>query len=279
VVSGLALGCATVRPLSEVAARGLAQHRFEGDGDAVLDAVWLALEAKGYVATAHDAAAGTVSLTAPDGHGYDVSVQAGEKTQLVVAMPRSPRPLLLGGPEGEDAKWDALWRGTEALLASWREAPEWAYEARTNTLSAAGCAFEPPKAWALLDFDVQRRRAWVKAFRGRRDAPLNPVLLAVVDRRRPRSTLPGLLREAAGLALGAQNRLQLPEDLEARREPGGLGGTLRVLDGNLPREVRWHSRVVTSGAWTVSLVAVCGEGEASCDDAWLAAARSVRCGT
>jgi hypothetical protein len=141
VVSGLALGCATVRPLSEVAARGLAPHRFEGDSDAVLDAVWLALEAKGYVATAHDAAAGTVSLTAPAGHGYDVSVQAGERAQLVVAMPRSPRPLLLGGPEGEDAKWDALWRGTEALLASWREAPEWAYEARTNTLSAAGCAF------------------------------------------------------------------------------------------------------------------------------------------
>lgn len=278
VVAGLALGCATARPLSEATARSLAQHGFEGEGDVVLDAVWLTLAAKGYVATAHDAVIGRVSLTAPGGHGYDVSVQAGEAEQLVTAMPRSPRPLVLGGPDGEDAKWGALWRGTAALLEAWREVPEWTYETRTNTLRGAGCAFEPPKAWAYLDFDIHRQRARVKQFRGHRDAPLNPSVLAVIERRSPRSTLPELLRETAGVALTARNRLTLPDDLEAMREPGGLGGTLQVLDGTTPREVRWHSRVESSGAWTVTLVAVCGEGEEACDDAWLAATRSVRCG-
>lgn len=278
VVAGLALGCATVRPLSEVTARSLAQHGFEGEADVVLDAVWLTLAAKGYVATEHDAVTGRVSLTAPDGHGYDVSVQPGEEEQMVIAMPRSPRALMLGGPEGEDAKWDALWRGTAALLASWREVPEWAYETRTNTLRGAGCAFEPPKAWAYLDFDIHRQRARVKQFRGHRDAPLNPSVLAVIDRRRPLSTLSELLREAAGVALTARNRLTLPDDLEAMREPGGLGGKLQVLDGTTPREVRWHSRVESNGPWTVTIIAVCGEGEESCDDAWLAATRSVTCG-
>lgn len=277
VVVAFALGCATVRPLSEATARGLSTHDFEGDSDAVLDAVWLTLAAKGYVATEHDATTGTVSLTRDDGHGYDVSVQTLEAGQRVSAMPRSPRPLMLGGPEGEDAKWDALWRGTAALLDAWREVPEWKYETRTNTLRVAGCAFEPPKPWAYLDFDIHRQRTRVKRHRGHRDSPLNPSVLAVVERKRPLSTLPALLQEAAGVALTASTRLTLPDDLEALREPGGLGGELTVLDGNTPREVRWHSRVVSSGAWTVTVIAVCGEGEDACDDEWLAVTRSVVC--
>jgi hypothetical protein len=277
VVLLLAQGCATPRPLSEAAARGLASEAFGGEADAVLDAVWLTLEARGYRATAHDAARGTLAVTRADGHGYDVTVETREGEQVVTAMPRSPRPLMLGGDDGEDARWAALWKGTRALLDAWREPPEWRYETRTNTLVADGVSFRPPKAWAYLDFDIHRHRARLLRHRGRRDAPLNPALLAVVERRRPLSTVPLLLGEAAGMALTARSRLTLPDELETALEPGGaVGGTMRVLDGTTPREVRWHARTATRDAWTVTLVAVCGTGEDACDEEWWQVAASVK---
>jgi hypothetical protein len=106
---------------------------------------------------------------------------------------------------------------------------------------------------------------------------LNPALLAVVERRRPLSTVPLLLGEAAGMALTARSRLTLPDELETALEPGGaVGGTMRVLDGTTPREVRWHARTATRDAWTVTLVAVCGTGEDACDEEWWQVAASVK---
>jgi hypothetical protein len=270
-----ALGCATVRPLSEETARALSQHEFEGDADDVLDAAWLTLQARGYVATASNRTAGTVSLTRDDGHGYDVSVSTGDEGQMLTAQPRSPRPLVLGGDDGEDARWDALWHGVRTLLDTWRAFPEWRYETRTNTLKLPDFAFQPPKAWAFLDFDIHRRRVRVLKERGPHTGTLMPTVLAVVERRHPESTLPALLQEAAGVALTARSRLTVPDDIEATREGDGLGGTVRLLDGTTAREVRWHTLARHTAAWTVTLVAVCGVSEAPCEAEWRAVVASV----
>jgi hypothetical protein len=275
VPSLLALGCATVRPLSDEAARARGQHEFEGAADAVYDAAWLTLQARGYVATASNRTAGTLAMTRADGHGYDVSVSPGDEVQVLAALPRGPRPLVLGGDEGEDARWDALWDGVSTLLDTWKEVPEWRYETRTNTLRLPDFAFQPPKAWAYLDFDIHRHRARVLKARGQRTGKLMPAVLAVVDQRRPESTLPALLQEAAGLALAARNRLTLPDDIEATREGDGLGGSVRVLDGTTAREVRWHALTRDTAAWTVTLVAVCGVAEEPCDAEWRAVVASV----
>jgi len=269
VASSLALGCATVRPLSDEAARARGQHDFEGAPEDVLDAAWLTLLDEGYRVTAANRAAGTVSLLrASDGHGYDVAVAPGDGVQVLTALPKGPRPLVVGGDAGEDAKWEALWDGVRALLATWAEAPEWRYETRTNTLLLPDVSFRPPKAWAYLDFDIHRHRARVLKARGQRPGKLMPTVLAVVERRHPESTLPRLLQEAAGVALAARARLTLPDDIEAVREGDGVGGTLRVLDGTTPREVRWHALVRSSSAWTVTLVAVCGVKEDACEAEW-----------
>lgn len=268
-VALVSCGCATARPLTDADARDLATHPFDGSADDVLDAVWLALEAQGYVATAADRRTGTLAVSRPDGHGYDVQVSAKDDEQLVRAVPKSPRPLVLGGPDGQDAKWDALWQATWALLDTWRAPPGWTFDTKTNSLWVPGFSFEPPAAWEYLDFDLEHRRSRVVRHRKRTRGALTPTLLAVVAHRRPQPTLPGFLQEAAGVALSARTRLTLPDDLEARPEPGRtLGGVLRVLDGATAREVRWHAQVAHDAAWTVTLVVACGEEEAACEHEW-----------
>lgn len=269
-------GCATMRPLSEDTARARGVHRFEAGSDEAFDAVWLTLAAQGYAVTESARSSGTLTAARPDGHGYDVTVSAEDAWAVVSALPRT---LWLGGPDDEDAKWQALWEGAAHLLDAWREPPEWRYLTRTNTLALEGFSFQPPQAWAYLDYDIHRRRARVLRRRGAPAGTLNPALLAVVQRRRPESSLPALLREAAGLALTARSRLTLPDELEARREgEGTVGGVARVLDGAVVRPLAWHAHRHRTAEWEVWVVAVCGAGAEACDAEWSALLASVKRG-
>ncbi|MEW5743701.1 MAG: hypothetical protein AB1938_32615 [Myxococcota bacterium] len=265
-----------MRPLSEDTARALSAHSFGAPAEDTYDAVWLTLEARGYTVTSFDPLTGTFSASRGDGHGYDVTVSAEGEAALVSALPQSARPLWLGGEDGEDRKWAALWAGAAALLETWAHPPEWRYLTRTNTLELPDFGVEPPPAWAYLDYDIHRRRVRVLKRRGAPPGQLNPALLAVVQRRHPVSSLPGLLKEAVGLALTSRARITLPDELHATKErKDTVGGEVRVLDGSVTREVRWHARVRRGPAWEVWLVAACGAGDDSCDDEWSAVLASL----
>jgi hypothetical protein len=251
-------------------------HAFSASSEDAFDAVWLTLEAAGYRITSAERATGTFCAARPDGHTYDVTVWAEGDGATVSALPHGRRPLSLGGRDGEDAKWDALWAGTATLLDAWRRPPQWRYLTRTNTLALPDFAVEPPAAWARLDYDFDRRRARVLKRRGAPPGQLNPALLAVVQRRRPVSVLPELLREAAALALGARARLTLPEAVLASPEgEDALGGEVRLLDGPIAREVRWHAFVHRTFAWEVWLVMVCGADD-DCEEDWRAVLASTK---
>ena len=169
---------------------------------------------------------------------------------------------------------DPLEEGTRALLRSWRELPEWKYDGRRNVVSVPGLSASPPREWEWLDFDISRRHLVVQQLRAR--TGLNPTLLVDVDRRRPKSQLGEALQRATGLTLGARQRLVFPEDLDAKEDSTGFHGTMRVLDGTLPREVAWHAYEAVLGTSDVRLVLVCPRAmEVECQGWWASLARSI----
>lgn len=266
---GLITGCAGVRPLGESTARDRATRTFDGDAQAVLDAARLTLEARGYRVTQSNRAVGSFSAVRADGHGYDVTTETGQRDTRLTAMPFSPEPLLLGGDEGEDARWRALWRGVDGYLDAWREGPEWSYQTRTNTLDGAGCTFVPPMAWESLQFDVQRKRVWVRRTRTRQGT--GATIFAAIERR-PGSKLRALLGEAVVVTPG-NPPLGVLDAVDAARPTG----VVRVHDGVSTRTVRWYAQLSVSGAWRVAVLAVCGEGPDDCRADWAALQPTLRC--
>jgi hypothetical protein len=264
----LLAACSTTQVLSKAEARELGTRTWEGETDEVFDATWLTLAARGYTIADTDRVAGTL-LIKRGPNTWDVDIAAVGTEQRVELTPRhqSTRAEL-------SALLDELEAGTGALLRAWRELPEWKYDGRRNLVSLPGFAVAPPREWEWLDFDLSRRLVTVQQFRAR--TGVNPTLVIEIDRRRPEPRLRASLQRAAGLTLGARQRLVLPDELEDSKEGRGLGGTMGVLDGTVPREVSWHAYEAVLGSSDVRLVMVCPlDAEAACTRLWSAVMRSV----
>lgn len=264
-----ALGaCSSSQLLSQAEARDLGLRTWDAVTDEVFDATWLTLAAQGYRVTEGDRLAGTLVATRGP-HTWEVDVAALGSEQRVQLVPRhqSTRSELV-------ELLDPLEEGTRALLRAWRELPEWKYDGRRNVLSLPGFSASPPREWEWLDFEISRRHVVVQQQRAR--TGLNPTLLVDVDRRRPESQLGEALKRAAGLALGARQRLVLPDELDVTEDAAGLHGSLRVLDGTLPLEVVWHAYQTVLGTSDVRLVLVCPLArEVECRALWAGVSRSM----
>lgn len=261
--------CTSSRALTRVEARELAERRWDAPTDEVFDATWLTLRQQGWVVSEADRVAGTLVATKA-GRAWALEVSARGAEQRVTASPRDAEVTRAELVELNEV----LEAGTQRLLGAWRELPEWKFDGRRNVLAVPGFSAAPPRAWASLDFDVSRRHVVVQLRRAR--GGLNPTLLVVVDRRRPEPVLGALLKQAAGLALSARQRLTLPDELPSMEDGAGLHGELRVLDGTSPQDVTWHALVATLGTTEVHWVMVCPRAEAeACARDWAEVAGSV----
>ncbi|MDP1823686.1 MAG: hypothetical protein Q8L48_10600 [Archangium sp.] len=260
--------CTSTQLLTQAEARALGTRTWDAATDEVFDATWLTLTARGFTVSQSDRIAGTLVIT-KGARTWDVDVAALGAEQRVVVSPReqSTRAELSG-------LLDALEAGTRPLLRAWHDLPEWKYDGRRNLLSLPTLSVVPPLEWEWLDYDISRRLVTVQRQRAR--TGLNPTLLVEVDRRRPDSRLAATLQRAAGLALGARQRLVLPDELEHSEDESGLHGRMRVLDGTTPREVVWHAHQSALGTSDVRLVMVCPvKDELSCEGLWEKVAASV----
>jgi hypothetical protein len=262
-------GCASSQALTRDQARALGERRWDAPTDEVFDATWLTLRGQGYAIGEVDRVAGTL-VAAKAGHTWELDVAARGADQLVRAVPREDAT-----PRGElVALLDALEEGTRRLVRAWRELPEWRFDGRRNLLAVPGFSAAPPREWEWLDLDVSRRQVVVQQHRAR--SGLNPTLVVELDRRRPQSALGEALKKAAGLALGARQRLTLPDELDSTEDASGLHGRATVLDGTLPQDVSWHALEVTLGTTDVRWVMVCPRAaERDCTQWWAALAASV----
>ncbi len=267
----LLLSCAATGPLTKSEATTFGTRTWTAPTDEVFDATWLTLVAHGYAVTSDDRVAGTLVFQKGE-RLWDVDVAALGTEQRVVLSPRHDTTRT------ELAELlDALELGTRTLLGAWTELPEWKYDGRRNLLRVPRFAFAPPPEWEWLDFDISRRLVVVQQHRAR--TGLNPTLLVELDRRRPRSPLTASLRRAAGLTLGARERLSLPDELDSTKDDTGLHGALRVLDGTTPKEVSWHARESVLGPVDVRLIMVCPKAaEVACQGVWASVIRSVQQG-
>ena len=265
----LLLSCATTGPLTQPEAAALATRTWAAATDEVFDATWLTLVAAHYTVTTSDRVAGTFTFTRGE-RTWDVDVAALGTEQRVVLSPRNDTSR---SELGE--LLDTLDLGTRTLLRAWNELPEWTFDGRRNLLRIPHFAFAPPAEWEWLDFDISRRFVVVQQHRAR--TGLNATLLVELDRRRPESPLTSSLRHAAGLALGARERLVLPDELESTKDGSGLHGVFSVLDGTTPREVAWHAFETALGPADVRLVMVCPKAnEEACAGLWASARRSIQ---
>lgn len=266
---GFLLSCAAAGPLTKTEATALGTRTWSAATDEVFDATWLTLRAAGYTVTDADRVAGTFVFHRGE-RTWDVDVAALGTEQRVVLSPRNDTS------RSELAELlDTLEAGTRTLLRAWDELPEWKYDGRRNLLRVPGFAFAPPPDWEWLDFDISRRFVVVQRLRAR--TGLNPTLLVEFDRRRPSSPLTSSLRHAAGLTLGARERLVLPDELESTQDETGLHGAVTVLDGTTPREVAWHAFEAVLGPADVRLIMVCPKAnEAGCQGVWAGVVRSIQ---
>lgn len=267
------VGCVSgPRALTHAQLEAFAARQYDGAFDEVFDATAIALERLGYGLERLDERQGTFEARRPDGRGYAVSVVTRGDAQRVVAVPVPERALwVLDGDEGESARWDALEAQTRALLEQWRDHPEWTYVPARELVGVLGFRARVPKEWERVDPSVSRRVLVVQRYRSRRG--LNPSLVFEVARRTARGDPRPFLLSACEVALGARGRLRWPD---AAGPPGREGGTAKVLDGTVPRTVRWHLWDQRSAAWSVRVAAVCApQGEEACDETWAAVAASI----
>ena len=255
------VACTSTQLLTQAEARALGTRTWDAATDEVYDATWLTLTARGFTVTQSDRVAGTLVVTR-GARTWNLDVAARGAEQRVAVTPREPCTRA----ELTDLL-DALEDGTRPLLRAWHELPEWKYDGRRNVLSLPAFSVAPPLEWEWLDYDISRRLVTVQRLRAR--TGLNPTLLVEVDRRRPDSRLAATLQRAAGLALGARQRLVLPDQLEHTEDETGLHGRMGVLDGTVPFEVVWHAYQSALGTSDVRLVMVCPvKDELSCEGLW-----------
>ena len=264
-----AVGCATPRqPLTQTEARDLGARTWQGATEEVYDASWLTLLASGSEVSEADRVAGTLVFRRGK-RTWELDVAALGTEQRVVVTPREQ-----ASRDELGALLDVLEEGTHTLLRAWNELAEWQYDGRRNTLRVPGFTVGPPREWAWLDYDISHRLVTVQQKRAR--TGLNPTLLVELDRRRPESHLRASVQRAAGLVLGARQRLVMPEQLEETRDENGLHGSMGVLDGTVPREVVWHATEQVLGTSDVRLVMVCPLAQdAECAGAWAAVFKSM----
>jgi hypothetical protein len=260
--------CSTTQALTPAEARGLGTRTWNGATEEVFDASWLTLIAHGYAVTDSDRVAGTLVLKrGPRTWELDVAALGTEQRVMVTPREQSTRAELAG-------LLDVLEEGTRAYLRAWDEAPEWKYDGRKNRLVLSGFSVAPPREWEWLDYDISHRLVTVQKKRAR--TGLNPTLLVELDRRRPESRLRASVQRAAGLVLGARQRLVLPDQLEETRDETGIHGSMGVLDGTVPHEVVWHAFQTVLGSSEVRLVLVCPLAQdAECMGVWAAIFASV----
>ena len=260
--------CTSSQVLSQAEARDLGARTWDAATDEVFDATWLTLSAKGFQVDQGNRLAGTLVATR-GAQTWDVEVAALGSEQRVQVAPRRSctREELV-------EVLDVLEEGTRWLLRAWTALPEWKFDGRRNVLLLPGITASPPRDWEWLDFDTSHRHVVVQQLRAR--TGVNPTLLVDVDRRRPQSQVALAIKRAAGLTLGARQRLVLPDELEVTQNATGLHGSMRVLDGTLPLEVVWHAYEATLGTADVRLVLVCPRAvETECRGWWAVIARSI----
>lgn len=267
----LLTSCASTGPLTKSEATALGTRTWDAATDEVFDATWLTLSANGYTITENDRVAGTLVFQKGE-RTWDLDVAALGTEQRVVVTPRDDTTRT------ELAELlDALELGTRTLLRAWRDLPEWKYDGRRNLLRVPGFVVAPPPDWEWLDYDISRRFVVVQQHRAR--TGLNPTLLVELDRRRPKVPFARALGRAAGLTLEARQRLVLPDELESTKDATGVHGTLRVLDGSIPREVAFHAWHTVLGPADVRLIMVCPlAARAACDGLWASVSRSIQQG-
>lgn len=253
-------GCVSTRPLSPAEARALGERTWRADTGEVFDATWLTLSDDGFVVQG-DRVAGTL-VARKGARTWDVDVAALGDRQRVQLAPREETSHL-----ALVELLDVLEAGTAKLLRAWHQLPEWAYDGRKNLLRLGSFWVAPPPSWELMDLDVSRLHVVVQQRRAR--VTPNATLLVQVQRRGTDESWSEPLKRAAGLTLGARQRVKLPEEASATEDGQGTHGALVVLDGTLPREVVWHARRVVLGPLEVELLMVCGKAAArECRAAW-----------
>lgn len=264
--------CVTSRALTEGELRDFSTREYSAAWDEVYDATWLALEREGYTVTTFDRPAGTLTAT-KDARAYAVEVSSHGSRQRVVAAPSAKGTL---DAAEEAAHLERIEDITRELLDTWRDVPEWSFDARRNSILIDTFKVSPPLEWEHLDLSVDRRRVVVQRKKNQRSG-LNPTLIVTVDRRRPSVPVAQLVQDAAGLALSARARLTFPDESRARLDETGYSAAVRVMDGSTPRDLRWFAWDVRSNAWSVRVVAVCGPdaSESACAGEWRKVARSV----
>jgi hypothetical protein len=259
------------RALSPSELEAFATRQHAGDFADVFDATVLALEHEGLSMQTVDRVAGTLEARRPDGTGYDVSVTAAERVQRVVLRPVPERERwVLEGEAGETARWDAVELHTTALLAAWRELPEWTIVAERNAVSVPGFRALVPEDWEKLEPSVSRRVLTAQRSRSLKKG-FNPTWHFEVKRRAPREDHRPFLVETAGLALFARTRLRWPEEDRLTFAGYEARGGVRLADGSLVRPVLYAVWVGVSDALTVRVAAVCGPAEdpqTGCAAAW-----------
>jgi hypothetical protein len=260
--------CTSSQVLSQSQARDLGARTWDAATDEVFDATWLTLSAKGFQVGQGERVAGTLVATR-GAQTWDVEVAALGSQQRVQVAPRQTctREELV-------EVLDVLETGTRWLLRAWTDVPEWKFDGRRNVLLLPGITASPPRDWEWLDFDTSHRHVVVQQLRAR--TGVNPTLLVDVDRRRPQSQVAEAIKRAAGMTLGARQRLVLPDELEVTQDATGMHGGMRVLDGTLPLEVVWHAYEATLGTADVRLVLVCPRKvETECRGLWAGIHRSI----
>jgi hypothetical protein len=261
------------RALSRDQLEALSTRQLSGDFDEVFDATWLSLEHEGLRVSEADRVAGTLRARREDGTGYDVSVTAAERTQRVRLVPVPDRATwVLDGDDGETARWDAIELHTTALLAAWRELPEWEHLAEKNLVTVPGLSARLPETWEKLEPSVSRRVLTAQRSRTQRRG-LNPTWRFEVKRRTPRDDHRPFLLETAGAALFAGSRLTWPDDTRLVFAGHVAQGRVRLGDGEIARPVAYAVWVGASGAFTVRIAAICGppaDTETACAAEWRA---------
>lgn len=268
------VGClAGPRPIPRAQLDVMSTRTYVAAYDEVLDATALALEELGFAVSKVDEAEGLVIAARADGAGYRALVRTRDGAQEVIASPTPERDLwVIDGVDGERERWDALEQSTRALLAAWRDVPEWKYAPEHNLISVLTFQAKPPPAWKRVEPSVSRRELVVQQLATRRG--FNPTIVFSITRRRPVVESVSFLASTAGTALGAKSRLSWPEDTKGTLDAAGVHGVAEVLDGPVPRSVSWHLWDGRSSAWVVRAAAVC-DVEDRCDDDWRSLTESI----
>lgn len=270
----VALSCVSgPRPLSPSQLESFSTRRYEGAWEEVFDAAVLSLERLGLSVAEVDQAQGTFVARRADGSGYAVSVQSRAGDQVVIALPTPERPLwLLDGPEGEVTRWDALDERIRALLAAWREFPEWQFLPARNLVAVLQFRAQLPSTWERVEPTIDRRAMLVQRFKHKRG--LNPSFLFELSRRRPVLDPKVALVRAAEHAFGAKGRLTWPDDVKVTIDGRGVHGRVELLDGTVPRAATFHLWDQRSSAWAVRVAAICDTKE-GCEAEWTAFVESI----